>query len=463
MGNLWACPESRPSSGAMPDSPPPTTKKAGTGPYWAESAQFAAENWTLFIAHAMEGAEFAIYASLEPWISPAFFGESRVFGWLTFGVGFACQPFGGVLFGLVADHYGRQPAVLGSLYLMCFATLGQGLTPPVPKLGPIWLIVSRALQGVALGGAESSSAVYLAENAPKRLLAVSGLLVFSGSQIGFILVTAGALGLSQALTLDQMLLWGWRVPFFVCVVPSFAALYGAHFMEETEEFDEYRQQHGEEMQPYMELCRTAIMEHYRNGLLVVAGTASVYAQAYLLGAYFKDWLVAWAGRSQSSAFLLLLASQTGVLLAAVPYTYFGDHGGLGKLMVASGAAASVLSLPLYAVLSTHPASPMSTVVAIVLPAFIDGAAVGMFPWTVDMFPVEVRGTAVSLYMNIAVSLGSFGPAICESIPSPLTVGVYSVLLGLLQVAAVGICLRLHRRKQQTGEEHHLCYLRDDPY
>lgn len=61
-------------------------------------------------------------------------------------------PFQGVLFGLVADHYGRQPAVLGSLYLMCFATLGQGLTPPVPKLGPIWLIVSRALQGVALGG-----------------------------------------------------------------------------------------------------------------------------------------------------------------------------------------------------------------------------------------------------------------------------------------------------------------------
>src|SRR3954470_22899804 len=71
---------------------------------------------------------------------------------MTYAVGFATRPLGGILFGILGDKYGRKRALLWSLMLMGLATMGVGLVPNYATIGvaaPILLVVLRLTQGLA--------------------------------------------------------------------------------------------------------------------------------------------------------------------------------------------------------------------------------------------------------------------------------------------------------------------------
>jgi MFS family permease len=54
---------------------------------------------------------------------------------MTYAIGFATRPLGGVVFGGLGDRYGRKRALVASLMLMGFATMGVGLIPGYALIG----------------------------------------------------------------------------------------------------------------------------------------------------------------------------------------------------------------------------------------------------------------------------------------------------------------------------------------
>ena len=145
----------------------------------------------------IEWYDFYIFGSLAAVISPLFYPPGNdtlaYFAYLsTFAVGFVVRPFGALFFGRIGDRSGRKGAFLLTISIMGASTVAIGLLPTVAHVGilaPVLLVVTRVLQGFAMGGEYGGAAGYVAEHAEPRK---------RGFLTGWIQVTA-ALGLVLAV------------------------------------------------------------------------------------------------------------------------------------------------------------------------------------------------------------------------------------------------------------------------
>ncbi len=123
-----------------------------------------------------EWYDFFIFGSLLSIVTRHFFagaGETKgyIFALLTFAVGFAVRPFGGLVFGYFGDRTGRKRTFLFTIVIMGLATFAIGLLPDTAAIGglaPFLLIALRVLQGFAVGGEYGGAAVYVAEHAARE-------------------------------------------------------------------------------------------------------------------------------------------------------------------------------------------------------------------------------------------------------------------------------------------------------
>ncbi|HEY0699406.1 MAG TPA: MFS transporter, partial [Micromonospora sp.] len=101
----------------------------------------------------------------------------------TFGVAFVARPFGAALFGHFGDRIGRKPIFVVTLLTMCVGTVGTGLLPTYDTIGlwaPVLLLVTRLLQGVAVGGEWGGAVLMAVEHAPPSKRGFYGAFPQSG-------------------------------------------------------------------------------------------------------------------------------------------------------------------------------------------------------------------------------------------------------------------------------------------
>ena len=100
------------------------------------------------------------------------------------------------------------------------STFLVGCLPPYSEIGvlaPILLVVLRLAQGFSASGEQAGANSLTLEHAPPRRRAYYTSFTLSGTQAGLILATAVFLPVSR-LPEDQLLSWGWRIPFWLSVV-----------------------------------------------------------------------------------------------------------------------------------------------------------------------------------------------------------------------------------------------------
>jgi MHS family proline/betaine transporter-like MFS transporter len=195
--------------------------------------------------HTIEWYDFGVYAFVASNIARQIFPSGDEFASLlatfaAFGVGFLARPLGGILLGRFGDRYGSRRALVLSFSLMGVATLGLGLVPSHAAIGwlaPALVVACRLLQGISAGGEYAASASYLVAWAPEGRRGLFGSFQQMGSAAGALLGSAIGLGLSAVLEAQQMMEWGWRVPFLLGSVMILAGLYLRSHAAEAPEFD----------------------------------------------------------------------------------------------------------------------------------------------------------------------------------------------------------------------------------
>jgi MFS family permease len=88
---------------------------------------------------------------------------------VTYAVGFAARPLGGVVFGHFGDKYGRKKLLQFSLLLVGAATFLMGCLPTFAQVGywaPALLVILRFIQGFAVGGEWGGAVLLVAEHSP---------------------------------------------------------------------------------------------------------------------------------------------------------------------------------------------------------------------------------------------------------------------------------------------------------
>lgn len=249
------------------DSPPPKQRKHK--PLSPRGVAFAA-----LIGTAIEYYDFFVYStSVALFLGVLFFPTddplmSSLIAFATVGVGFIARPFGGLFFAHFGDKFGRKHTLVIVLLLMSGATILIGCLPTYADVGvlaPILLISLRFIQGFAVGGEWGGAVLLATEKAPPEKRAFYGTFPQYGSPLG-LLSSAGVLTLVQLMPEEQLLAWGWRIPFLLSVVLLVVGLIVRTRIEESTAFLNAKENNETIRVP----IATVVRKHWR---VVVVGVA----------------------------------------------------------------------------------------------------------------------------------------------------------------------------------------------
>jgi MFS family permease len=226
-----------------------------------------------------------------------------------YAVGFAARPVGAAIFGHWGDRLGRKSALIATLLLMGVATFLVAFVPTYESIG-IWgavlLTVLRFIQGVGVGGEWGGSvllAMEWARNDQERGFVASWPQF--GVPAGLFLANLAVLAFS-ALSGDQFLSWGWRVPFFLSILLIAVGLWIRLGILETPTFARLVVDDKVERAPILAVLR----QHPKEIVLTALARMAEQAPFYIFTAFVFTYGTTAVGTSRD----LLLAA---VMLAAV--------------------------------------------------------------------------------------------------------------------------------------------------
>ncbi|MEU5043697.1 MFS transporter [Streptomyces griseorubiginosus] len=375
-----------------------------------------------WIGSALEYYDFFIYGSAAALIFPkVFFDESdpataTLLSLATFGVAYAARPVGALFMGHFGDRVGRKKIMVFTLVLMGLSTFLIGCLPTrhqVGTLAPVLLVLCRVLQGISAAGEQASANSMSLEHAPPHRRGFFTSFTLSGTQGGQLLATLVFLPVA-ALPEDQLLSWGWRVPFWLSVGVAVAGFVIRRKLEETPAFERQAASAGVVKLPLAVLLR----EHWADVLRVIGG--AVIASVSTI---FTVWALAYAtsdavGMSRSSM-LWVGALANLVALAAIPlWATLSDRIGRRPVFLI-GAVGSAVMMFLYLWAVSTGTYPLILLLGIVTFGVVYSAANGVWPsFYGEMFSTRVRLSGMAIGTQIGFAVAGFAVTFAAQIAGP---------------------------------------------
>lgn len=188
----------------------------------------------------VEWYDVYVYSVFAVYFEKQFFSpeqsNSQIYVWAIFAVTFLMRPVGSLVFGRVADRYGRRTALTASITLMACCSLGVALIPTHDVIG-VWaavaLVVFRLAQGMATGGEYGASATYMSEAAPAGRRGFFSSFQYVTLVGGHVLAQATLLVMVVALPQSAIESWGWRVAFGIGGVAAVVVFWLRRSMDES--------------------------------------------------------------------------------------------------------------------------------------------------------------------------------------------------------------------------------------
>jgi MFS family permease len=391
---------------------PPGTHEP-EGPKTPKKAALA--SW---IGSAVEYYDFFIYGTAAALVfGKLFFPESSpatgtLLALATFGVGYVARPVGAVFLGHFGDKHGRKNVLVFTLLLMGTSTFLVGCLPTYDQIGvaaPIALVVLRLLQGLSAAGEQSGANSMTLEHAPAHKRAFYTSFTLGGTQAGAILSTLVFIPVST-LPEDQLLSWGWRVPFFLSAIVVAVGFFVRRTMPETPAFREAAKKNEVARLPVAVLFR----EHAASVVRVVfAALISVVSTVF--GIFTLSYGVNELGLDRTTM-LVLTVSANVLALGAIPmWGTVADRIGRKPVFIGGALGCAVLIFPYLWALNSG-SYPLMFLTGLLLSGLVYSAPNSVWPsFYGEMFETRIRYSGMAIGTQIGFALGGFAPAISTAL------------------------------------------------
>lgn len=375
-----------------------------------------------WIGSALEYYDFFIYGSAAALIFPeVFFDESdpataTLLSLATFGVAYAARPVGALFLGHFGDRVGRKKIMVFTLILMGISTFLIGCLPTrdqVGTLAPVLLVLCRVLQGISAAGEQASANSMTLEHAPPHRRGFFTSFTLSGTQGGQLLATLVFIPIA-ALPEEQLMSWGWRVPFWMSVAVAVVGYVIRRKLDETPAFEQQAATEGVVKLPLAVLLR----EHWADVLRVIGG-----ALVASVSTIFTVWALSYAtsdsvGMDRSSM-LWVGALANLVALGAIPlWATLSDRIGRRPVFLV-GAVGSAVTMFLYLWAISTGSYPLTLLLGIVAFGVVYSAANGVWPsFYGEMFSTRVRLSGMAIGTQIGFAVAGFAVTFAAQIAGP---------------------------------------------
>src|SRR5512133_2580961 len=375
-----------------------------------------------WIGSVLEYYDFFIYGTAAALVFPSIFFPSgnptvaTIASLATFGVGYVARPVGAFFMGHLGDKFGRKRVLIATLILMGASTFA--------------IVLLRLLQGFSASGEQAGANSLTLEHAPPGRRAYYSSFTLSGTQAGSIVANAVFLPLAAVLSKEQLLSWGWRIPFLLSVVVVVVGLIIRRTLDETPAFMEEVAHHEVPRTPLAILLR----DHWANVLRVIVA-ALVSVVSAILGVYALSYATKDVGVS-STVMLWVGISANAVALVAIPlWAILSDRIGRKPVFIGGALGSGVLIFAYFAAISAQNIV-LIFLVGVLMSGVVYSAANGVWPsFYGEMFSTNVRLSGMAIGTQIGFAIGGFSPSIAAAIEGEGSTGWVPVAI-LVAVACL---------------------------
>ncbi len=318
-------------------------------------------------------------------------GMSKETGGLLNSLTLIASAIGGMMFGFIADRVGRTRALMASILVYSLASGASGLSQTIIELG-----IFRFILGLGMGGEWTTGAALIAETWPAEHRGKALGLMQSTYAIGEMLAVGAV-----AIVLPH---FGWRAVFFVGILPAFSVFWILRAVPESEM---WRARSAERPGSLALLLRPDIRGV---GLLATAMNASAMFGYWGLFTWIPSYLmlpVAQGGRGLNlmKTTTWLVAMGVGKWLGYALFGFFADSVGRKRSYATYLIIAAAL-VPIYGMSR----SPVWLLILGPLVAFFGtGFFSGYAAIVSEIFPTEIRATAMGLSYNVGRGFSAVAP------------------------------------------------------
>jgi len=266
-------------------------------------------------------------------------------------VGFIARPIGAAIFGHFGDRIGRKATLIATLLITGLSTFAVAFVPGYAVIG-IWgaviLTIIRFIQGIGVGGEWGGSVLLAMEWA--RTNAHRGFISSwpqFGGPAGLFLANMAVLVFS-AISGDQFLVWGWRIPFLLSIVMVAVGLYIRLGILETPVFRRIVAEERVERAPALEVIKRQPKQVILAALARTAEQAPAYIYLAFVFAYGTQVL------HQPRDFLLTALITAGLFsFVTIPLAgHLSDRFGRKRIYLIGTVATGIFGFIYFAMLNT---------------------------------------------------------------------------------------------------------------
>ncbi|MFI9401523.1 MFS transporter [Nocardia sp. NPDC052316] len=397
----------------------------------------------------VEWYEFFLYGTAATLVfSKVFFAKGTsdldaiLAAFVTYAVGFAARPLGGIVFGHFGDKYGRKKLLQFSLILVGASTFLMGCLPTFGQIGywaPALLVTLRFIQGFAVGGEWGGAVLLVAEHSPSRSRGFWASWPQAGVPMGNLLATAVLLILTTWLSDAAFLSWGWRVAFWLSAVVVLVGYYIRTKVTDAPIFVA-AQQEVEQIKA-TSLSVVEVVKRYPRGVLTAMGLRFGENILYYLVVTFTITYLKVQVHVDTSVILWWLLAAHAVHFLAVPVAgWFSDRFGRRPVYLVGALTAGTWGFFAFPMMdSGHYGLIMfAIIIGLVFHAMMYAGQPAIMA---EMFPTRMRYSGVSLgYQVTSIVAGSLAPIIAvrllNTYKSAVPIAIYLAIAAAITAVAV---------------------------
>jgi metabolite-proton symporter len=404
----------------------------------------AIEWYDFFLYSTVTGLVFArlFFPKADPFV-----GTLEAFG--VYAVGFVARPIGAAIFGHYGDRLGRKAALIATLLLMGIATFLVALVPGYDRIG-IWgavlLTVLRFIQGIGVGGEWGGSVLLSMEWAQSNQHRgfIASWPQF-GVPAGLFLANLAVLGVS-AISGDQFITWGWRIPFLLSIVLIAIGLYIRLGILETPVFRKLVAERKIVKAPVLEVIRHNPKEIVLTALCRMAEQAPFYLFTAFIFAYGTEAL-----HLKRNFLLAGVLSAAALSFVSIPlFGHLSDRFERKRVYMIGAVLTGLYGFAYFGLLDTK--TPALVIAAIVLSMIPHDMMYGpQAALIAESFPGRLRYSGASLgYQLSSLIAGGPAPIIASTLfsryHSSTPIAIFIFVCAVITLLAVAM-LKDHTNKE----------------
>lgn len=294
----------------------------------------------------------------------------------------AMRPLGALIFGLLADRYGRRKPLMANVIFFSVIELLCGFAPNYTVF-----LVLRTIYGIGMGGEWGVGTSLAMESAPPRWRGVLSGIVQSGYSIGYLLAA-----LAARFILPH---WGWRAMFWAGGVPALLALYIRSKVKESEAWKQHRA-------PTVLAIFETIRDHRKLFAYLVLLMTCMMFLSHGTQDLYPHFLQSVHGFPTKQVSSIVIVYNIGAVLGAIFFGHLSEEIGR-RISMLTALALSLLVIPVWAFGTTF-ASLM--VGAFLMQVGVQGAW-GIIPAHLsEMSPQAVRGLLPGLAYQLGILIAA---------------------------------------------------------